>query len=332
MRASVVSCRRCVTRMSSAPYPLIVPANTSSPADFSTGSDSPVIGAWLTGLAPDTTTPSSGIFSPGLTSRTSASRTSSTAHARLLAVAAHDGFGRRQVHQRAYRVPRAIHAARLENLREREQERDRRAFGPLADDHRADDGDEHQHVDVERHDARRRPRAARRVDAARQNRDEVSAANEQRAEDRGTRNSRPAAKRGARCDDERLARGRGSGVADRRFVLEPRAHAGLRDRLDDRRRRQLRGVVPHAQPLPDEVGHDVLEPGQRFQPALENRDFLAAIHAVDLEDRLGVDLADGARDLLICQFFRGPRSASRSRARSARPRAPRGTGRRRPCR
>ncbi len=85
------------------------------------------------------------------------------------------------------------------------------------------------------------------------------------------------------------------------FVLEPRPHAGLRHRLDNRSRRQLRGVVSHAQPLPDEVGHDVLEPRQRFQPALEDRDFLAAIHAVDLEDRLGVDFANGARDLLICQ-------------------------------
>ena len=111
------------------------------------------------------------------------------------------------------------------------------------------------------------------------------------------------AERGARRDDERLPGGRGRGVADRLLVLEPRAHAGLRDRLDDRRRRQLRGVVAHAQPLADEVGHEVLEPRQRLQPALEDRDLLAAIHAVDLEDRLGVDFADGAGDLLICQCF-----------------------------
>ena len=50
MRASVVSRRSRVTRTSSAPRPLIVPANTSSPGALSTGSDSPVTGAWLTAL------------------------------------------------------------------------------------------------------------------------------------------------------------------------------------------------------------------------------------------------------------------------------------------
>ena len=82
---------------------------------------------------PDTTTPSSGIFSPGFTSRISPSRTSSTRTRVSCAATADDRFGRRQVHQRANRVARAIHRARLENLREREQERDRRALGPLAD-------------------------------------------------------------------------------------------------------------------------------------------------------------------------------------------------------
>ena len=43
----------------------MVPANTSSPGCLSTGSDSPVTGAWLTSLSPALTTPSSGIFSPG---------------------------------------------------------------------------------------------------------------------------------------------------------------------------------------------------------------------------------------------------------------------------
>ena len=66
MRASVVSRRSRVTRTSSAPRPLMVPANTSSPGALSIGSDSPVTGAWLTSLWPATTAPSSGIFSPGL--------------------------------------------------------------------------------------------------------------------------------------------------------------------------------------------------------------------------------------------------------------------------
>ena len=49
----------------------MVPANTSSPGPLPTGSDSPVIGAWLTSLSPAATAPSSGIFSPGLTTSTS---------------------------------------------------------------------------------------------------------------------------------------------------------------------------------------------------------------------------------------------------------------------
>ncbi len=70
MRASVVSRRNCVTRTSRAPRPLMLPANTSSPGPLSTGSDSPVTGAWLTALTPSMTTPSSGSFSPGFTMMT----------------------------------------------------------------------------------------------------------------------------------------------------------------------------------------------------------------------------------------------------------------------
>ncbi len=48
----------------------MVPANTSAPAAFSAGALSPVIGAWLTALVPATTVPSSGMRSPGLTTKT----------------------------------------------------------------------------------------------------------------------------------------------------------------------------------------------------------------------------------------------------------------------
>jgi hypothetical protein len=34
------------------------------------------------------------------------------------------------------------------------------------------------------------------------------------------------------------------------------------------------------------------EPGEALQPPLEDRDLLVAVHALDLEDRLGVDLAN----------------------------------------
>ena len=55
----------------------MLPAKTSSPTAFSTGTDSPVIGAWFTLEAPPSTRPSTGIFSPGRTSTTSPTRTSS---------------------------------------------------------------------------------------------------------------------------------------------------------------------------------------------------------------------------------------------------------------
>ncbi|MNV65102.1 hypothetical protein D3C71_1577780 [compost metagenome] len=57
-----------VTSTYSAPSPFSVPANTSSPAYFSTGTDSPVIEDWSTEDSPRYTRPSAGISSPGRTS------------------------------------------------------------------------------------------------------------------------------------------------------------------------------------------------------------------------------------------------------------------------
>ena len=44
----------------------------------------------------------------------------------------------------------------------------------------------------------------------------------------------------------------------------------------------------------DDVGAEGLEAGQVLEAALDQRDFLVAVEALDLEDRLGVDLADRA--------------------------------------
>ena len=71
IRAMTVSCAARVTRTRSAPVPLRVPANTSSPAVLATGNGSPVIEAWSTSLVPSTTSPSTPMRSPGRTSRTS---------------------------------------------------------------------------------------------------------------------------------------------------------------------------------------------------------------------------------------------------------------------
>ena len=67
MRASVVSSAALVLSTSSAPSPLMVPANTSPPGSLATGTLSPVIGAWSTALVPTTTRPSSAMRSPGRT-------------------------------------------------------------------------------------------------------------------------------------------------------------------------------------------------------------------------------------------------------------------------
>ena len=65
--ARVLSFARRVTRISSAPSPLSEPANTLSPTDLSTGSDSPVTGAWFTLEVPLMIRPSTGIRVPGRT-------------------------------------------------------------------------------------------------------------------------------------------------------------------------------------------------------------------------------------------------------------------------
>ncbi|MNU54024.1 hypothetical protein D3C71_430720 [compost metagenome] len=81
MRASVVLAATAVTRNTSAPVWLMVPANTASPAALSTGMLSPVTGAWSMALVPSSTTPSSGTRSPG---RMRATASSATASARTV--------------------------------------------------------------------------------------------------------------------------------------------------------------------------------------------------------------------------------------------------------
>jgi hypothetical protein len=77
MCASVVSPAVVVDSTSSAPLPLTVPANTEAPGSLSTGTLSPVMGAWLTLLEPAITRPSSGIRSLGFTRNRDPSGTSS---------------------------------------------------------------------------------------------------------------------------------------------------------------------------------------------------------------------------------------------------------------
>ena len=76
--AIVVSSASFVTRTCIAPSSFNVPANTSSPRTLWTGTDSPVIAAWLTEESPWITSPSIAIFCPGLIKITSSIRKSST--------------------------------------------------------------------------------------------------------------------------------------------------------------------------------------------------------------------------------------------------------------
>ena len=71
IRATTLSRGPRPTRTRSAPVPLAVPANTSSPAVLAAGSGSPVIVAWSTSLAPESTVPSAAMRSPGRTRMTS---------------------------------------------------------------------------------------------------------------------------------------------------------------------------------------------------------------------------------------------------------------------
>ena len=75
MRASVESAPTRRARTVTAPVVFWVPPVTASPAAFTTGSVSPVSMDSSTSVAPSTTTPSTGIFSPGRTSTVSPATT-----------------------------------------------------------------------------------------------------------------------------------------------------------------------------------------------------------------------------------------------------------------
>jgi hypothetical protein len=75
MRESVVSAPIRVASTRIRPEPLIAPAVTASPLPFVTGRLSPVIRESSVSVSPSTTTPSTGMRSPGLTSATSPTRT-----------------------------------------------------------------------------------------------------------------------------------------------------------------------------------------------------------------------------------------------------------------
>ena len=259
------------------------------------GSDSPVTGAWLTWLSPAATRPSSGIFSPGRT--TTMSPTADVVHRHAAELArrgvAHERLGGRQIHQRADRAARALHRARLEQLREREQEHDRRPFAPLAEHHRAGDRDQHQHVDVERERARRVQRAADAVDAAADDRQQRRRRPPARWSTPAYSSAMPAPTSTPDAHDEQRAASRPTAPGR----PAPRARARRASRSARPLRRSPTVVSFAASYLmlsrwPSTSACERFEPGQPLQPPLEDRHLLVAVHPLDPEDRLGVDLAD----------------------------------------
>ncbi len=204
-----------------------------------------------------------------------------------------DRLGRREIQQRPHRGPGALERARLERLGDGEHEDDRRRLGPLAEGNRTGGRDEHQHVDVERPRAHRQPGLARRQrDASGNGGGEEQPGHERRVQELGE----VAGGRGRARRDEQRAAPAGARLVgrDRLLVLEPGAHPGVGDGVGDRGGRELRRVVLDVQPLGHHVRGEGLDARQRLEAALDERHLFAAVHALDLERRFGVQLADRA--------------------------------------
>ena len=148
------------------------------------------------------------------------------------------------------------------------------------------------HVNVEVASAQRGPRAPRRLRSGEENGNEIKG-----QPDRGRRAGKlqdePGRKEHTGSDHQSFAP-HGRLRRSRLFVLEPGAHACLSDSFRNSRGRQLRGVVLDAQALADDVGVEGFEPRQPLEAMLEDRHLFVAVHALDLEDRFGVQFADGA--------------------------------------
>ena len=209
------------------------------------------------------------------------------------AVAAHQSDRRRKIHQRPNRAPRALHRPGLEELRHRKEEDHARSLAPLTEHHRAANGDEHQDVDVEGKRTGGMKGPADAVHAAAGDRREVGR-DRKRPVGSSHFQDHPNRDGNARDHHEQPADGRRRVRPDRLFVFQPGAHARLRDGLGDGGGAQPGGVVLHAQALAEHVGVERFEAGQVAETPLEDGDFLVTVHPLDLEDRLGVDLADRA--------------------------------------
>ena len=204
-------------------------------------------------------------------------------------------LARRQIDQRADRLARALHRPHLEPLRHREQEDDAGRLEPFAEQQGAGDRDDHQRVDVEacasgwRSRARRAGKMPPATAAAMKH---AAAAVARPAAD----NARPAPIAAAQAT---ISRQRHAMAAPPTAGSSCSSHIRMPvwpDGVDDRGRGQLGGVIFDVQPLADEIGRYRLEPGERLEPAFEDDNLLVAVHPLDAEHGLRVELARRAGD------------------------------------
>ena len=125
--ASTVSAPTRSARITRPPVPLTVPPITRSPGPFSTGIGSPLIIDSSTALAPSTTMPSTGTFSPGRTRSRSPGTTCSSGDLFLAAIVAEPprGLGR-QAEQGPDRTAGLAACPQLENLPQQDERHDHR--------------------------------------------------------------------------------------------------------------------------------------------------------------------------------------------------------------
>ncbi len=123
--ASMVSLPTRSARSTKLPDWLSVPPVALSPGPFSTGTGSPVSMASSTVLRPSSTSPSTGIFSPGRTRRRSPTCDLVERHLLVAAVLAHAARGLgRQAQERLDRAAGPLARANFEHLAEQDQRDD----------------------------------------------------------------------------------------------------------------------------------------------------------------------------------------------------------------
>ena len=149
IRARELSSAVVVTSTSSAPVPLIDPANTSSPGPASTGHRLAGDGGDVQRGAAGADDAVGGDPLTGLDQHQVADREVGRRDGDLGAVAQHGGLVRDQGQQRAQAAAGAGHRVLLQSLADGEQEGQHGGLADLAEDHRADRGDRHQRADAD---------------------------------------------------------------------------------------------------------------------------------------------------------------------------------------